>query len=196
MPPYSFIRSDFMYMYEDYIPMIYKLSNKYGQVNKLHTTEDLMQEAYFPFFYAKDHYNADRNMSFLSYLHLATNHHFIKVVNNKNRGVNDTISFDTPVEEDSTLEDLLGKDDDIEGIFQRELKELLNRKINSYLTLKERDVLCWYYLDNLTQEDIAILLDCSKTNVQRYLHQAMRKLRQDIDLKKFYIDNINENYYG
>ena len=176
--------------------MIYKLSNKYGQVNKLYPAEDLMQEAIFPFLYAKQNYDSDKNMSFSSYLHLATNHHFIKVVNNKNRGVNDTISFDTPVEEDSTLEDLLGKDDDIEGIFQRELKELLNRKINSYLTLKERDVLCWYYLDNLTQEDIAILLDCSKTNVQRYLHQAMRKLRQDIDLKKFYIDNINENYYG
>ena len=59
-------RGDFMYLYDDYKPMIYKLSNKYGRVDKLHTTEDLMQEAYFPFFYAKQHYNSDKNMSFSS----------------------------------------------------------------------------------------------------------------------------------
>ena len=180
-----------MYCYEDFKPMIYKLSNKYGRVNKLHTTEDLMQEAYFPFFYAKENYNSDRNMSFLSYLHLATNHYFIKVVNNKNRGVNDTISFSTPLEEDTTVEDMLGEYDDIECIFQRELKELMDRKIYSYLTLKEQEAIHLYYWCELSIEDIALLLNTHKSYARELLVKARRKLRQDPDLRQFYIDNIN-----
>ena len=180
-----------MYMYEDYKSMIYKLSNKYGRVDKLHTTEDLMQEAYFPFFYAKQNYDSDKNMSFSSYLHLATNHHFWKVVNGKNRDVNDTISFETPLEEDTTVEDLLGEFDDIECIFQAELKELLNRKIYSYLTLKEQTAVFLYYFAGLSIEDVALLMDTHKSYARELLVKARRKLRRDIDLKQFYIDNIN-----
>ena len=173
--------------------MIYKLSNKYGQINKLHTAEDLMNEAYFPFLYASNHYSSDRNMSFLSYLYLTTSHHFIKVVNNKNRGVNDTISFETPLEEDTTVEDLLGEYDDIEGIFQRELKELMNRKIYSYLTLKEQEAVFLYYWSELTIEDIALLMNTHKSYARSLLVSAKRKLRQDPDLKQFYVDNIDPN---
>ena len=180
-----------MYMYEDYKPMIYKLSHKYGQVNKLHTVEDLMNEGYFPFLYAKEHYNSDRDMSFLSYLHLATNHHFLKVVNGKNRNVNDTISFSTPLEEDTTVEDLLGEYDDIEGIFQRELKELMDRKIYSYLTLKEQTAIHLYYWCELSIEDIALLMNTHKSYARELLVKARRKLRQDPDLRQFYKDNIN-----
>jgi RNA polymerase sigma factor (sigma-70 family) len=183
-----------MYCYDDYKPMIYKLSTKYGQVNKLHTTEDLIQEAYFPFFYAKEHYNSNKNMSFLSYLHLATNHYFLKVVNGKNRDVNDTVSFSTPLEEDTTVEDLLGKFDDIEGIFQRELKELMERKIYSYLTLKEQEAVFLYYWCELTFEEIAILMKTHKSYVRELLVKARRKLRKDLDLKQFYIDNIDCEY--
>ena len=180
-----------MYCYDDYKPMIYKLSNKYGQVNKLYPAEDLMQESIFPFLYAKEHYNSDKNMSFLSYLHLATNHHFLKVVNGKNRGVNDTISFETPLEEDTKLEDLLGEFDDIEGIFQRELKELMNRKIYSYLTLKEQEAIFLYYWCELSIEDIALLMNTHKSYARELLVKARRKLRKDPDLRQFYIDNIN-----
>ena len=180
-----------MYCYDDYKPMIYKLSNKYGKVNKLHTTEDLMQEGYFPFLYAKDHYNSDKNMSFLSYLHLTTNHYFLKVVNSKNRGVNDTVSFSTPLEEDTTVEDLLGEYDDIEGIFQRELKELMERKIYSYLTIKEQEALFLYYWSELTIDDIAILMNTGRSYARELLVKARRTLRQDEDLKQFYVDNIN-----
>ena len=194
MPPYSFFRGDFMYCYDNYKLMIYKLSNKYGQVNKLHTAEDLMQEGYFPFLYASNHYNSDKNMSFSSYLHLATNHHFLKVVNGKNRNVNDTVSFSTPLEEDTTVEDMLGEFDDIEGIFQRELKELMDRKIYSYLTLKEQTAIFLYYWSELTIEDIALLMNTHKSYVRELLVKARRKLRQDQDLKQFYIDNIDCKY--
>ena len=180
-----------MYMYEDYKPMIYKLSNKYGKVNKLYPVEDLMQEAIFPFLYAKDHYNSDKNMSFSSYLHLATNHHFLKVVNGKNRNVNDTISFSTPLEEDTTVEDLLGEFDDIEGIFQRELKELMNRKIYSYLTFKEQTAVFLYYWCELTIEDIALLLNTHKSYARELLVKARRTLRKDPELLQFYKDNID-----
>ena len=183
-----------MYCYEDYKPMIYKLSNKYGQVNKLHTTEDLMQEAYFPFFYAKENYNADKNMSFLSYLYLTTSHHFIKVVNGKNRNVNDTVSFETPLEEDTKLEDLLGEEDDIEGIFQRELRELINRKIYSYLTLKEQEAVFLYYFAELSIEDVALLMNTHKSYARELLVKARRTLRKDPDLRQFYIDNIDCDY--
>lgn len=185
-----------MYCYDDYKPMIYKLSHKYSKVNKLHTEEDLMQEGYFPFLYARDHYNSDKNMSFLSYLHLATNHHFWKVVNGKNRDVNDTISFSTPTEEDKTVEDLLGECDDIEGIFQRELRELMIRKIYSYLTLKEQEALFLYYWSELTIDDIAILMNTCKSYARGLLVSARRKLRQDPEIKEFYRANVNENYYG
>ena len=180
-----------MYCYDNYKPMIYKLSNKYGQVNKLYPAEDLMNEGYFPFLYAKEHYNSDKNMSFSSYLHLATNHHFWKVVNGKNRDVNDTVSFSTPLEEDTTVEDLLGECDDIEGIFQRELKELMDRKIYSYLTLKEAEALHLYYWCELTIEDIALLMNTCKSYTRSLLVSARRKLRQDPDLRQFYKDNID-----
>ena len=180
-----------MYCYDNYKPMIYKLSTKYGQINKLHTAEDLMQEAYFPFLYAKDHYNSDKNMSFSSYLHLTTNHYFLKVVNGKNRDVNDTISFSVPLEEDTTVEDMLGEYDDIEGIFQRELRELMERKIYSYLTLKEQEAVFFYYWSELTIEDIALLMNTCKSYARSLLVSARRKLRQDPDLRQFYIDNID-----
>ena len=182
-----------MYCYDDYKPMIYKLSNKYGQVNKLHTVEDLMNEGYFPFLYAKQHYNSDKNMSFSSYLHLATNHHFLKVVNGKNRNVNDTVSFSTPLEEETTLEDLLGEYDDIEGIFQRELKELINRKIYSYLTLKEQEAIFLYYWCELSIEDIALLMNTHKSYARELLVKARRTLRKDPELLQFYKDNIDPN---
>ena len=182
-----------MYCYDNYKPMIYKLSNKYGQINKLHTAEDLMQEGYFPFLYAKEHYNSDKNMSFSSYLHLATNHHFWKVVNGKNRDVNDTISFSVPLEEDTTVEDMLGEYDDIEGIFQRELRELMEIKIYSYLSLKEQDALFLYYWCELSIEDIALLMNTHKSYARELLVKAKRTLRKDEDLKQFYIDNINPN---
>ena len=185
-----------MYLYDNYKPMIYKLSNKYGQINKLYPVEDLMNEAYFPFLYARDHYSKEKNMSFSSYLHLATNHHFWKVVNGKNRDVNDTVSFSTPLEEDTTVEDLLGEYDDIECIFQRELKELMNRKIYSYLTLKEQEAIFLYYWSELTIEDIALLMNTCKSYARSLLVSAKRKLRQDEDLKQFYADNINPEYYG
>lgn len=184
-----------MYCYDDYKPMIYKLSTKYGQINKLYPAEDLMNEGYFPFLYAKEHYNSDKNMSFLSYLHLATNHHFLKVVNGKNRDINNTISFETPLEEEeTTLEDLLGECDDIEGIFQRELKELIERKIYSYLTLKEQEAVFLYYWSELTIEDIALLMKTHKSYVRELLVKSRRKLRRDPDLKQFYIDNIDCEY--
>lgn len=183
-----------MYCYDNYKPMIYKLSSKYGQVNKLYPVEDLMNEAYFPFLYAKENYNSHRNMSFLSYLYLTTNHHFIKVVNGKNRGINDTVSFETPLEEDTKLEDLLGEYDDIEGIFQRELKELMDRKIYSYLTLKEQTAVFLYYYSELTIEDIALLMNTCKSYARSLLVSARRKLRADKELKQFYIDNIDNDY--
>jgi DNA-directed RNA polymerase specialized sigma24 family protein len=174
--------------------MIYKLSTKYGQINKLYPTEDLMNEAYFPFLYAREHYNSDKNMSFLSYLHLATNHHFLKVVNGKNRSVNDTVSFSTPLEEDTTVEDLLGKFDDIEGIFQRELKELMERKIYSYLTLKEQEAIFLYYWCELSIDDVALLMNTHKTYARELLVKARRVLRKDPDLLQFYIDNVDNDY--
>jgi RNA polymerase sigma factor (sigma-70 family) len=181
-----------MYCYDDYTPMIYKLSHKYGQINKLYPVEDLMNEGYFPFLYAKEHYNSDK-MSFSSYLHLVTNHHFLKVVNSKNRDVNDTVSFSTPLEEDTTVEDMLGIEDDIEGVFQRELKELMDRKIYSYLTLKEQEAVFLYYWSELTIEDIALLMNTHKSYARELLVSARRKLRQDQDLKQFYIDNIDND---
>ena len=180
-----------MYCFDDYKPMIYKLSTKYGQVNKLYPVEDLMNEGYFPFLYAKEHYNPDKNMSFLSYLHLATNHYFLKVVNGKNRDVNDTVSFSTPLEEDTTVEDLLGEYDDIECIFQRELKELMIRKIYSYLTLKEQEAVFLYYWCELSIDEVAILMNTGKSYARELLVKARRTLRKDPDLKQFYIDNIN-----
>jgi DNA-directed RNA polymerase specialized sigma24 family protein len=116
------------------------------------------------------------------------------VVNGKNRDVNDTVSFSTPLEEDTTVEDLLGKFDDIEGIFQRELKELMERKIYSYLTFKEQEAVHLYYLSELTIEEIAILMKTHKSYVRELLVKARRKLRKDLDLKQFYIDNIDCEY--
>ena len=172
--------------------IVYPIIKKYSSINPLYDWEDLQQEAYISKMYTDKHHDETKGQ-YNTLLGIAVNHQLWKAVNHKN---NTTSSLNVRIDDtDDEVIDLI-EDNTIdlnEKVFQYELRTLLNRKINSYLTLKEADVLCWYYLDGITQEDIAILLDCSKTNVQRYLHQAMRKLRQDIDLRQFYVDNINPN---
>ena len=182
--------------YNQYSKLIYKICAKYQYVNKLHTLEDLISESYIPFLYAYKHYDSSKS-NFTTYLHMATTHHLLKVVNGINDEINDTSSLNVPISEDHEVVDLIEDDntiDFIEVLFQSELKQLLREKMEELLTLKEKEVLHYYYWDNLSQESISNIYGYSKSNVQRYLNQALRKLKRDQEIQRFYKDNINENY--
>ena len=183
-----------MYSIDDYSNLRYKLSNKFSCVNSMYTQEDLIQEFYFPFNYCTKTYDPNKGMKFLSYLTMATTHHYLKCLNTKNKGINDTISFSTPYEEDTTLEDLLGVDDNIEEVlFQLELKQLLEDKLKT-LKEKEVEILKYRYYHNLSFLQIAYIYGCTRNNIIQYHNNSMRKLRRDVDLVNFYRANINPNY--
>lgn len=172
--------------------IVYPIIKKYSSINPLYDWEDLQQEAYISKMYTDKHHDETKGQ-YNTYLGIAVNHQLWKAVNHKN---NTTSSLNVKIDDtDDEVLDLI-EDNTIdlnEKLFQYELKTLLERKINSYLTLKERDVLLWYYYDEISIDNIAALLNCSSTNIQRYLHQAKLKLKRDIDIQNFYKDNINPN---
>ena len=173
--------------------LVYKLINKYSKINSMYEYEDLIQEAYIGSVYAKDHYDSKYNMNYSSYLYMVLNHYLHKVVNHKN---DNTSSLNAPANEDYEIIDLL-EDNTInfaEMLFQSELRDLLQIKMDQLLTFKEKEVLYLYYWNNATLEVIAGMKGCSWNNIQRLLHQGLRKLRRDEEIQKFYKDNINEDY--
>ena len=174
--------------------IIYPIITKYSKINKLYEFQDLEQEAYISCLYAKANYNAEYNVKYSTYLGMVVNHYLYKKVNYKNL---DTSSLNVPISEDYEVVDLIEDDNTIdfmEVLFQSELKQLLRERMEILLTSKEREVLHYYYWDNLTQEAISDIYGYSKSNVQRYLNQGLRKLRRDPQIPQFYKDNINEDY--
>ncbi len=174
--------------------IIYPIITKYSKINKLYEFQDLEQEAYISSLYAKNYYNSEYNVKYSTYLGMVVNHYLYKKVNYKNL---DTSSLNVPISEEHEVVDLIEDDNTIdfmEVLFQSELKQLLRERMEALLTLKEKEVLHYYYWDNLTQESIADIYGYSKSNVQRYLNQGLRKLRRDPQIQQFYKDNINEDY--
>ena len=184
-----------MYCIDDYSNLRYKLSNKFSCVNPMFTQEDLMQEFFFPWEYCTRNYDPNKGMKFLNYLTMATTHHYLKCINTKNKDINDTVSFSTPLDlDDTTVEDLLGVDDNIEEVlFQLELKQLLEDKLKT-LKEKEVEILKYRYYHNLSFSQIASIYGCSRNNIIQYHNNSMRILRRDDDLVNFYRANINPNY--
>ena len=176
--------------------IVYPIIKRYLSINPLYEWDDLQQEAYISKMYTDKHHDETKGQ-YNTLLGIAVNHQLWKAVNhNKN---NTTSSLNVRIDDtDDEVIDLI-EDNTIdlnERLFQYELRTLLERKINSYLNDKERNVLLWYYYDDISLDSIAILLDCSRANIQRYLHQAELKLKRDIDIQDFYRSNINPNYYG
>ena len=184
-----------MYCIDDYSNLRYKLSNKFSSINPMYTQDDLMQEFYFPWEYCTRNYDPNKGMKFLNYLTMATTHHYLKCINTKNKGINDTVSFSTPLDlDDTTVEDMLGVDDNIEEVlFQLELKQLLEDKLKT-LKEKEVEILKYRYYHNLSFSQIAEIYGCTKNNIIQYHNNSMRKLRRDVQLVEFYRANINPNY--
>ena len=172
--------------------IVYPIIKKYSSINPLYDWEDLVQEAYISKMYTDKHHDETKGQ-YNTYLGIAVNHQLWKAVNHKN---NTTSSLNVKIDDtNDEIVDLI-EDNTIdlnEKLFQYELKTLLDRKVNSYLTLKERDVLLWYYYDEISIDNIAVLINTCKSYARSLLVSARRKLRQDQDLRRFYIDNINPN---
>jgi RNA polymerase sigma factor (sigma-70 family) len=175
--------------------IVYPIIKKYSSINPLYEWEDLQQEAYISKMYTDKHHDETKGQ-YNTLLGIAVNHQLWKAVNHKN---NTTSSLNVKLADDTDDEviDLIEDNNTIdlnEKLFQYELKTLLNRKIYSYLTIKEQTALFLYYWAELTIEDIALLLDIHKSYARELLVKARRVLRKDPDLKQFYIDNINNDY--
>ena len=172
--------------------IVYPIIKKYSSINPLYDFEDLQQEAYISKMYTDKHHDETKGQ-YNTLLGIAVNHQLWKAVNHKN---NTTSSLNVKIDDtNDEIVDLI-EDNTIdlnEKLFQYELKTLLDRKVNSYLTLKERDVLLWYYYDEISIDNIAVLINTCKSYARSLLVSARRKLRQDQDLRRFYIDNINPN---
>ncbi len=68
-----------------------------------------------------------------------------------------------------------------EKIIKKETIELLNRAIRD-LTIRHRLLLTLFYMDGLSQRDIAALLEISEPIVKSRLHDARTKLRKEITM--------------
>ena len=173
--------------------IVYPIIKKYSSINPLYDFEDLQQEAYISKMYTDKHHDETKGQ-YNTLLGIAVNHQLWKAVNHKN---NTTSSLNVKIDDtDDEIVDLI-EDNTIdlnEKLFQYELKTLLNRKIYSYLTLKEQEAVFLYYWCELSIEDIALLMNTHKSYARELLVKARRILRKDPDLKQFYIDNIDNDY--
>ena len=173
--------------------IVYPIIKKYSSINPLYDWDDLTQEAYISKMYTDKHHDETKGQ-YNTYLGIAVNHQLWKVVNHKN---NSTSSLNVKIDDtDDEIMDLI-EDNTIdlnEKLFQYELKTLLERKLYSLLTLKEQTAVFLYYWNELTIRDVATLMNTCKSYARSLLVSARRKLRADEELKRFYIDNINNDY--
>lgn len=190
-------------LYFKYERLINKMCNKYQDINKLYSKEDLLNECYIILERATRSYNSDldNRCSFITYLFNGLNSGLWSIVNgktSKDQGNNKIkfISGDNYINEEKkiTIFDSISINtkDIPEYLFIGDLQKLLDSSLNK-LTLKER--LCiqgvnGYKMPTVTQIELSEDLDIRKSYVGQVIKNGYRKLRKDQDL----INIWNEEY--
>jgi|UniRef100_A0A7V3YFH4 RNA polymerase sigma-70 factor (ECF subfamily) len=147
----------------------------YGLVRQRQDAEDLTQEAFVKAFFALRTYRDSFEFSTWMY-RIARN---VCLDYFRRQKIRSFFSLNTPVgEEEDELGDFLpeGKDPE-EGVLKEELLERVSQAVGQ-LPLKFREVIVLRYVEELSYEEIARILDVPVGTVKTYLHRAKAKLRE------------------
>jgi RNA polymerase sigma factor (sigma-70 family) len=79
----------------------------------------------------------------------------------------------------STAEDQLLEDEETKLI-----KEQVNNAMNT-LTSRQREAIYLYYIEELSYDQICLLLDMNYQSVRNLIHRGMTRLRENMDRKTF-----------
>lgn len=187
--------------------IVYKIVNKfYIEGTSSIDKEDLEQEGFIGLMIAADKYNPDmeNKAKFITY---AVNwiyqkiHRFVRYKN-----TNDETSLNVPIGEDgdmelqSTIQDTENAYENLEEqIYLKELRSELERGMNQYNTLKEREVLkCRYGWDikPMTLNEVGELYEVTGNDIRCIQARALRKLRNNkwikVMAKEYYTQRISD----
>jgi RNA polymerase sigma-70 factor (ECF subfamily) len=68
------------------------------------------------------------------------------------------------------------------AVAQREQQSQLHTAL-AQLSAKDRDIISLRYFEDLSSEEVAEILGCSRQNVYLRLHRALGRLRQQLEVK-------------
>jgi RNA polymerase sigma-70 factor (ECF subfamily) len=68
------------------------------------------------------------------------------------------------------------------AVVQREQQSYLHAAL-AQLSAKDRDIISLRYFEELSSEEVAEILGCSRQNVYLRLHRALGRLRQQLEVK-------------
>lgn len=153
-------------------PLIISSIRRY--YNRLSHYDDLIQDGYETVLRCIQDYDINKNVHFLGYVKTMLRYCYL----NKHRE-KQLLSLNEPIKdgEDLELGDLISDErDEIEDILERETKVELYKALNS-LTEKQRQILIYFYIHNLSIDQIAKRMGISYRTVVNIKTSALKKLR-------------------
>lgn len=144
-------------------------------------SEDLIQEGMLGLLLAVRSYHSDRQASFRTYAEICIRNRLRSAIKAARRGkhtpLNDSISFETPLFDESSERLLLSEDSPEHVIITREeIKERLDG-IKGRLSDLEADVLP-HYLEGYTCREIAVQVQKSSKTVDNAIQRIRKKLER------------------
>ena len=187
-------------LYEANYKIIWKMCNKYKNINWMYSIDDLLSEAYLGLEKAVQHY-VDGSCTFFSFLCVVLNQYLYGVVNGLtsrekgNKSINNCISVYTALTDDEDapllieqLEDEIAREeiDKLpEILFISDLHDLESEAIDK-LTDKEKTVtkaINGFESATYTVNEVADMLGVSYSRVQELKSNSYRKLRHNKKIK-------------
>jgi len=153
--------------------------------------DDLIQEGKIGIYNAMKSYSDDRNASFKTFVSTCINGQINTAIRKASRKkhipLNGYVSFDDPnynIQTDIELWDKISETTSInpEAVFiNKEIDTDLENKINKILTEFEYKVWC-YYLENMSYQEIAALVNRDVKSVDNALQRIKKKLKDKLDV--------------
>lgn len=157
---------------EKLTPLIIKSIRRY--YNNLNEFEELLQEGRVQTLQCIEDYDMDRNTYFIGYVQAMLRFLYL----NKHKAKKTTsLNLKVGEDEEGELIDLLADDVDIEEeIIQEEIKGDLYKALDK-LTLRQKEVIYYFYFREMPIKEIGELLGIKYRTVVNTKTQALRKLR-------------------
>ena len=148
-------------------------------MNNIHTTEELAEDTFFRLVTRKPRFAA--KYSFKTWLYtigrnIAINHvkHFGRVI-------------DIPFED---LESIQNDEDALEKSYIREEQKIMLHKALSKIKHDYSQVLYLKFFEDLTNEQIAVVMKKSKRQIENLIYQAKQSLKSELDKEGFYYEGL------
>ena len=177
-------------LYKKYRPIINKYASQYIKTGRALglELEDFIQEGYYGIFCALKTYNPKKGAMFYTYANMCIKSKMynllIKHSGEKNRVLNESLSYNICIDsdEDSEFLELLNDDKAILPEVEFEKNEYLDklRNIIYDLPIKKASILELYY-NGFTYKEIAKLLNISHRQVPQIMSKIKSKINNNID---------------